>query len=130
MTDESLDTLMQRKMEEMMKESALDKRLKTLVEHIRKTKEFRNFWTIRSQVQNNPAVWGLIKSFEIQKRKLAGPKVHPREIQRLQILAEQIARNMDALAYYKSLKELGKIFRSIHLKISDKIGFRFAVRLG
>ncbi|MFX0116524.1 MAG: YlbF family regulator [Candidatus Hodarchaeota archaeon] len=129
MTDESLDTLMQRKMEEMMKESALDKRLKALVEQIRKTEEFRNFWAIRSQVQNNPAVWGLIKSFEIQKKKLAAPKVHPVEIQRLQILAQQIARNMDALAYYKCLKELSKIFRSIHLRISDKIGFRFATRL-
>lgn len=129
MTDDMLDSLKQRKMEELMKQSALEERIATLVNLIKQTEEFRNHWAILKRIESDPATWGLIKSFEIQKRKLAGSTAHPAEVQRLQVLVQQISRNMDALAYYQSLKALGKLFRSIHLQITDKIGFRFAIRV-
>ncbi|MFW9914019.1 MAG: YlbF family regulator [Candidatus Thorarchaeota archaeon] len=128
MTDDMLDSLKQRKMEELMKQNALEERIATLVNLIKQTVEFRNHWAIRKQIESDPATWGLIKSFEIQKKKLAAPMARPAEVQRLQVLAQQISRNMEAIAYYQSLKALGKLFRSIHLRITDKIGFRFAVR--
>ncbi|MFQ5977951.1 MAG: YlbF family regulator [Candidatus Heimdallarchaeota archaeon] len=128
MTDESLDELKRRKMQEIMKHSALDEQLRILGDHIKETNKFREFWAIQSRIEGNPGVWGLIKSFEVQKRKLAAPRVHPTDVQRLQALAHQIARNMDAIAYYQALKDLGKLLRSIHLRISEKIGFRFAMQ--
>lgn len=130
MIDESLDELKRRKMQEIMKHNALDEQLRVLAERVKETSKFREFWTIRSRVEGNPATWGLIRSFEIQKRKLAAPRVHPTDVHRLQALAHQITRNVDAIAYYQALKDLGKLLRSVHLRISEKIGFRFATQTG
>lgn len=130
MTDESLDELKRRKMQEIMKHSALDEQLRVLGERIKETSKFQELRAIRSRIEGSPSVWGLIKSFEVQKRKLAAPRVHPTDVQRLQALAHQITRNVDAIAYYQALKDLGKLLRSIHLRISEKIGFRFALQTG
>jgi len=127
MPEESLEAIMNRKMGQLITQSILDGHLKVLCERIRKTKEFHRFRENQERVRSDPALWGLIRSYENQRRKVSAPRIHPVEVQRLRFLVEQVTGRPEAVAYYESRKELGRVLRAIHLRITEKIGVRFAV---
>ncbi len=120
---------MQQKMKEMVKKGSLEEKIKLLAHEIKQTAEFQNYWTFRKLIQKKPGIWGLIQRFEVQKKKLNAPMVHPMDVQKLRVLAQEITKSQEAINYYQSLKELSGVFRMIHLFLSEKIGFRFGTRV-